>query len=176
MMGQIAASEEEARRAVELFSSARQNSESYADPKSIPSVRADMISSYVRIMTICAEYLTLSNATESATPPREELAKRYIDENISKKMSLEEISAHVGCSRSTLLTGFKTRYGVTVNEYVTNTRLKKSSRLLLEGRLTVGEIALEVGFTDQSYFSKVFVKRYGVTPSEFRHSPSEAKR
>ena len=57
---------------------------------------------------------------------------------------------------------------MTVNEYITASRLTKAKQLLLEGRLTIGEIALEVGFSDQSYFSKVFVAKYGVTPSDFR--------
>ena len=171
MMGQIASSEEERESAIGRL---RRILGAKADPDiktdSIPTVRSDMISSYVRIMTICAEYLTLSNATEATLPPREEIAKRFIEENLHRKLSLNEIAAHVGCSRSTLLSDFKTRYGRTVNEYLVEARLERSVRLLLEGRLTVGEIALDVGFGDQSYFSKVFTARYGRTPSSYRHS------
>ena len=136
----------------------------------IPSVRSDMISSYVKIMTICAQYLTLSNFTETATPPREELAKKYINDNLSKKITLDDICRHIGCSRSTLLTSFRKSSGITVNDYIVSARLVRARQLLLEGRMTIGEIALEVGFSDQSYFSKVFVLKYGVTPSEYKHT------
>jgi AraC-like DNA-binding protein len=136
---------------------------------SIPSVRADMISSYIRIMTICAQYLTLSNSTESVTPPREEMTKKYIEENLGRKLSLDELCGYIGCSRSTLLSSFKKKFGTTVGDYITTARLTRARQLLLDGRLTIGEIAAEVGFTDQSYFSKVFIARYKMTPYEFRH-------
>ena len=61
----------------------------------------------------------------------------------------------------------------TTYEYVTEHRLKESIHLLRQGERRIGEIALMCGFTDQSYFSKVFSARYGVPPSEWERVVGE---
>ena len=167
MMGQIADGEGAIDCARELAGRVLgDNTEALAE--SIPKVAPDMIESYVRIMTICAEYLTLSNAMPSAKPTVAELARQYISENLSKKFSISDICDKLGTSKSTLLTSFKKHFGTTVNAYITETRLDTSLKLLEEGAKTINEIATEVGFADQSYFSKVFSQRYGMPPSEYR--------
>ena len=167
MMGQAAESREDAEEAV------RRLSDICADlpaelPDSIPTVKEDMIKSYVRIMTICAEYLTLTGAVPGVRPTVAEQAKRYISENIAKKFVISDICAQLGCSKSTLLSAFKKKYGVTVNAYVTDTRLERARHLLTGGAHTISEIASETGFSDQSYFSKVFSAKYGMSPSDYR--------
>ena len=169
MMGQVSDSTEGKKRAEEALSellSSRDEATSLSS--TIPTVKADMIRSYVKIMTICAQYLTLSNAIPSAKPTVAELAKRYVSDNITKKFGIGDICDELKCSKSTLLTTFKKKYGVTVNTYITETRLKKALHLLSEGTLTISEIASETGFSDQSYFSKVFSAKYGIPPSEYR--------
>ena len=138
--------------------------------KQTPLVDTDMVSSYVKIMTICAQYLTLSNAISTPKPTVAEMAKRYIGENINKKFGIADVCAHLGCSKSTLLTTFKKRYGTTVNAYVTELRLEKAKHLLTKGEKTINEIAQDTGFSDQSYFSKVFSQKFGIPPSEYRAS------
>ncbi len=160
MMGQIAESEEDGRRALAAIGG--------APDIRIPVVKSGMVSSYVKIMTICAQYLTLSNSIPSEKPGVAERAKKFIGKNISKKFGITEICDHIGCSKSTLLTTFKKQYGITVNTYITEERLDKALCLLLEGEKTISEIAQETGFSDQSYFSKVFSSKYGVPPSEYR--------
>ncbi|MBR5449083.1 MAG: PocR ligand-binding domain-containing protein [Clostridia bacterium] len=136
--------------------------------KNIPSVKADMIRSYVKIMTICAQYLTLSNAIPSSKPTVTEMAKKYIYDNYRTKFGIKEICQSIGCSKSTLITAFKRDVGMTVNDYITEVRLGEAMRMLLAGGQTIGEIALATGFSDQSYFSKVFSSKYGMPPSEYR--------
>lgn len=169
MMGQIAVSDEDAavarRRLEELTGSA---TEAERLVGTIPRVAPDMIKSYVRIMTICAQYLTLSNAMPSARPGVAEQAKRYIKENLSRKFGIGDICDHIKCSKSTLLNAFRSEYGTTVNAYVTEERLRRAVHLLSEGEKSISEIAADVGFSDQSYFSKVFSARYGMPPSEYR--------
>ncbi|MBQ7363520.1 MAG: PocR ligand-binding domain-containing protein [Clostridia bacterium] len=133
----------------------------------IPSVRSDMIRSYVKIMTICAQYLTLSNAIPNEKPTVAEMVKRFIHENFSEKIGIAEICREVGCSKSTLITCFKRAYGTTVNKYLTDVRLGEALRMLRGGDMSIGEIAEATGFSDQSYFSKVFSSKYGFPPSEY---------
>ena len=136
----------------------------------VPVVDPDMVRSYVKIMTICAQYLTLSNAIPNEKPTVAEMAKKYIYENYGKKFTIKDICLNIGCSKSTLITAFKKQYSMTVNDYITELRLTEATRMLALGDMSVGEIALQCGFSDQSYFSKVFSAKHGVKPSEYcRH-------
>ncbi len=168
MMGQIAESEHDIFTAEREAAKLIPSSEAHELAGNIHTVEHDMLLSYVKIMTICAQYLTLSNALPSVKPTVAELAKKYISENIGKKLSILEICDTIGCSKSTLMSAFKKSYGVTLNEYITELRTSRAEVLLRQGNLSIGEIALSVGFADQSYFSKVFSTRYGVPPTEWR--------
>ena len=136
---------------------------------SVPSVAPDMIHSYVKIMTICAQYLTLSNAIPSEKPTVGELTKRFIHENYKEKIGIAEMCREVGCSKSTLITSFRKTFGTTVNKYLTDVRLNEAMRMLKGGEMSIGEIAEATGFSDQSYFSKVFSAQFGMPPSEYAH-------
>lgn len=135
----------------------------------IPLVNTDMVRSYVKIMTICAQYLTLSNAIPSAKQTVAEMAKKFIFDNYRSKITISDICDDIGCSKSTLITCFKREYGTTVNNYITNVRLTEAVKMLKMGERNIGEIAAETGFSDQSYFSKVFSAKYGIPPSEYAH-------
>lgn len=135
-----------------------------------PLVNADMVRSYVKIMTICAQYLTLSNAIPSAKHTVAEMAKKYIFDNYKSKITISDICDDIGCSKSTLITCFKREFGTTVNNYITSVRLGEAVKMLKTGEGNIGEIATETGFSDQSYFSKVFSAKYGMPPSEYTRS------
>ena len=132
-----------------------------------PLVNTEMVNSYVKIMTICAQYLTLSNAIPSAKPTVAEMAKKFIFDNYKYTITISDICEDIGCSKSTLITCFKKEYGTTVNNYITSVRLNEAVNMLKIGERNIGEIATETGFSDQSYFSKVFSAKYGIPPSEY---------
>lgn len=138
-----------------------------------PLVDTDMVRSYVKIMTICAQYLTLSNAIPSTKQTVAEMAKKYIFDNFRSKITIADICDEIGCSKSTLITGFKREYGTTVNNYITEVRLNEAVNMLKSGERHIGEIASETGFSDQSYFSKVFSAKYGIPPSEYAAGEKE---
>ncbi len=169
MMGQVFESESEKERAKErLIRLVGSESERERLACSVAVVDPTMISSYVKIMTICAEYLTLSNSVIGEKRTVAEEAVRYIEENLDRKFGIPDICKQVGCSKSTLITTFKKKYGMTVNSFITEQRLKKAEGLLYEGKMSVAGVSSECGFSDQSYFSKVFSARYGIPPTEYR--------
>ena len=95
------------------------------------------------------------------------MAKKYIFDNYRSKITISDICEDIGCSKSTLITSFKKEYGTTVNNYITDVRLNEAVSMLYSGDRHIGEIATETGFSDQSYFSKVFSAKYGIPPSEY---------
>ena len=176
MMGQVAVKEIDvplATAALEALGAAEEDITVCV--KSIPTVDETMVSSFVKIMTICAEYLTLSNAISSQKSGIAERAKRYINENIDKKLGISDICRDLDCSKSTLLTSFKRSFGITVNAYTTDRRLERALALLSSDEKSISDIAYECGFSDQSYFSKVFSKKFGVTPTEYRGKVSRER-
>ena len=176
MMGQVNVSSERSERARGELLRLTNDPEAVADAfDKIPVVKADMISSYVKIMTICAQYLTLSNAIPNEKPTVAQMARKFIFDNFSSKISIKDICTSIGCSKSTLVTAFKKEYGVTVNEFITEVRLSEAVKMIEMGEKSIGEIAISTGFADQSYFSKVFSQNYGMPPSLYVQSVLEAK-
>ena len=138
-----------------------------------PEVSSERIGSFVNIMTICAEYMTLANILSSSTPRLPELAKIYLHENYTEKVTIEKMCRTFCCSKSTLLTSFKKEYGRTVIDYLSELRIGEAKKLLSSTTLSINEISDAIGFYDQSYFSKVFSKEVGLTPSDFRKEMRE---
>lgn len=134
----------------------------------IPSIQENMIKSYVNVLTICASHLTLSNSISSAKASVGQMTMKYITENFTEKIGVQDICLAVGYSKSTVLSAFKKEFGVTVNSYLNTLRLERAKKMLENGSASVSEIALSSGFSDQSYFSKVFSAAYGITPTEYR--------
>ena len=169
MMGQIVTSDKEIATTELLFR--RNHEDDISDAiAEIRITNGDLVDSYVRIMTVCARYLTLSNLVASQKPSIVETAKGYIHDNFSEKIGILELCDLLGCSKSTLIKLFKEECGRTVGAYITEVRLTEAERLLSGSDISMGEIARKCGFCDQSYFSKVFVSKHGISPSDYRNS------
>ncbi|MBK0380208.1 hybrid sensor histidine kinase/response regulator transcription factor [Mucilaginibacter segetis] len=77
------------------------------------------------------------------------------------------ISEKMAISRTVLYAKVKTLTNQSVHELIKTIRLKKSLVYLLEGNLTISQVAYEVGFNSHSYFDKCFIKQYGMGPKEY---------
>ncbi len=84
------------------------------------------------------------------------------------QLSLFEISRQIGVSSSHLSKIFSQETGQTMTEYLTLTRISKAKELLKTTRSKTFEIAYQVGYNDQHYFSNLFKKVTGLTPTEYR--------
>lgn len=97
-------------------------------------------------------------------------ALSYIQNNYNRKISLASVSEHVGLSSGYLCRIFKEETSVSINAYINNLRMTKAGELLKDKNSYIKEVAISVGFEDQLYFSRLFKRYYGVTPSEYRTS------
>lgn len=91
----------------------------------------------------------------------------FIDENYTRVISNEELCARLGCSQVSLISQFKAAVGLTPQKYITKKRLEHACQLLLSGDLTVAEIAYSCGYDDPLYFTRLFKKHKGFSPTEF---------
>lgn len=136
----------------------------------IPVLERKMIESYVNIMTVCAEYITLANIMQVFGHNLAELTKLYLNAHFAENVSLDRLCETFNCSKTTLLSSYKKVYGVTVYKYLSDLRLETARGMLEDSRYSVGDIASRCGFPDQCYFSKVFSKRYGMPPTAYRET------
>jgi AraC family transcriptional regulator len=88
----------------------------------------------------------------------------YIHDNLDQPLTLDELSHVAGLSPYHFARTFKQLTGVTPHHYVLNARVEQAKGLLLQGKLTIAEIAYQVGFFDQSHFTRSFKRLVGVTP------------
>jgi AraC-like DNA-binding protein/ligand-binding sensor protein len=95
-------------------------------------------------------------------------AERYIWENYTRKISLQEIAGASGLSAPYFSTIFKEEMGENLSSYLNRLRVEKASHMLLETGLSLSEIAGSCGFEDQSWFSKIFKSFTGVSPGKYR--------
>lgn len=107
----------------------------------------------------------LSNSSENQII---ENAKRYIEENLSKDISLDEIGRVAGFHPTHFSQLFKTCTGKTFVQYKSETRMKKAMELLCKHDKSVTDVTLEVGYNDITHFIRTFKKYTGMTPTEFR--------
>ncbi|WP_041669234.1 AraC family transcriptional regulator [Acetobacterium woodii] len=91
----------------------------------------------------------------------------YMHQNIEKKLTLTELSKMVELSATYLSRTFKETTGYSVIAFFNKVKIDKAKELMSEGNKKVKEVAEVLGFTDEFYFSRVFKKNEGISPTDF---------
>lgn len=113
---------------------------------------------------ICESYQRASGSIRDLV----EKVKRLIDTNYEKNISLSYIAGLFSISEPYLSKVFKKETGININAYITAVRMEKAKYLLENTDKKIVEIARMVGYEEQNYFTKVFKKYAGKSPSECR--------
>ena len=92
----------------------------------------------------------------------------HININYNKDITLDELAKMSGYSKSRFSHIFSEITGTTPVKYQNSIRLKISAEMLLSTKNTISEIAINCGFSDPLYYSKLFKREYGVSPTEYR--------
>ena len=87
--------------------------------------------------------------------------------------TIQEIADQVNYSAAYISCLFKQETGQTIGEYATQCRIRQAERLLLTSGLRTYQVAERVGYQDVKYFSRLFRKQTGLTPSEYRDGHRE---
>jgi len=93
---------------------------------------------------------------------------KFIERHYSEPLSIQKMAEASGFSQSHFMKFFKQTFGTSFTEYLNTYRLTMASRLLLASEDTVLTVAADTGFENLSYFNRMFKRRFGVTPREFR--------
>ncbi len=92
----------------------------------------------------------------------------YLLENLDKRITIDDLSKRFLLNSTSLKVSFKREYGKSVAAHIKEHRMSRASELLLNGQMSVGEIARAVGYESVSKFSAAFRTEYGVSPTEYR--------
>lgn len=93
----------------------------------------------------------------------------------ARALSVGERAAEVGLTSRGLGEAVRAATGLTVNDFVIEVRMSRAQTLLAETRLDVGQVAVRVGYEDPAYFSRVFRRRAGISPSAFRRQQARSQ-
>lgn len=94
-------------------------------------------------------------------------ALKYIRDNLTEDLSLAKVAGYVSLSPIHFHKAFKSAVGQTLHQYVEEQRIKRAIDFLMITDMTLTEIALQSGFSSQSYFSYVFKRHTGTTPRKY---------
>ena len=92
----------------------------------------------------------------------------YIHQNYTNAITVREVACFCHCSESYINHIFKKNMRVNIKAYINKIRLEQSKEYLMNTSESISEIAIHVGFNDPNYFSNVFTKVCGFTPSEYK--------
>ena len=97
------------------------------------------------------------------------LAAAYLERNYAKPVTSAELVRLSNYSPRHFNRLFASAYGTTPMQYLTDIRIRRACALLRESSLTMSEIAAQCGFGDPNYFSRIFRKKTGAAPSEYKN-------
>jgi AraC family transcriptional regulator len=89
-------------------------------------------------------------------------------EHVAEEFRLDRLAAQAGLSKFHFQRLFKSATGLSPSRYHINLRMNEARRLLRETKMSIVDVALEVGYTNPSHFAQLFRRETGLSPSDYR--------
>jgi AraC-like DNA-binding protein len=134
----------------------------------IRSTTKEELDAMSELVRMCADYLHMKKLIRFQDAPLEVQLRQYVDANLAEELDVETLCHNFGMSKSSLYLLSRKALGMGVTDYIRERRLKRACELLMDTALPVSAVAERVGYSDMGYFTKVFKKQMGCTPSAYR--------
>ena len=122
------------------------------------------VNAYKTVLPMLAEHIGSKLLLSQEDGDVAGLVRRYIHENMGRKITLSDLAQRMHYSTVTLTEHFRHSYGMSIMEYLKRERMCRAEQLLRTGKFSVGEVAAACGFDDAEYFSRSFRLCYGMPP------------
>lgn len=119
------------------------------------------------VVDFCDKYPEESIKIKKYTPLTQNIIT-YIDENLSMKLTVSEISKALFLSESKIRNAFKEEMNMPIGKYIDDMVFIKARQLLIDSSKSVATVSAELGFCDQFYFSRRFKEKFARTPTKFK--------
>ena len=139
--------------------------------KIIEIVKKERIEHTCEIIGVLNEILFKMHQYVKIKPSHSDIAlemRNFLDLQITQKFSINELAGKVSKSPSHTIRVFKEEFGVTPYAYVLNKKIEYAKQLLINTNLPIKQIAYDLKFADDYYFSNIFKQKTKVTPGKFR--------
>lgn len=122
----------------------------------------------IKLLMLVFEQFNEKNTSEnvSKTPS---MIKKFIDENFHKNLNVEGISKQIGINQNKIRKEFKSQYHTTVSDYISELRMLKAKKMIIDKEIMIKEIAIECGYEYVQNFTRAFKKKFGVSPEKLRN-------
>jgi len=135
---------------------------------SIELYDSEKIESVSNIAAMLIKYILLENMLKPDVNPSIQKAVNYINGNLSDNLTIKSITKNANVSKSVLYKNFHEEFGCTVSEFINRKRIENAKLLLKKSELSVEDISQRLGYSNASYFSKMFKKCEGISPLKYR--------
>ena len=131
-------------------------------------------------LSVADDYEQLSTsafaqAQGSSDSRRIKAVEEYINANYQRNVSLQELAGVVEDDPTAFSRFFHQRTGRTLSDYIIDVRLGRAARMLADTTMTIAEICYDCGFNNISNFNRIFKKKRGCSPTEFRSNYRKTK-
>ncbi len=140
--------------------------------RKMPRCTQAKFNAYAALLPILAQYIEGNGLLAENDQSLGQMVKNYIDNNLSRKITLADLSWNLHCSTVTLTEHFRQEFHMTIMQYVVEKRMQLAEKLLQEDT-SVTEAALLCGFSDVEYFSRCFRNYHGSSPNLWRRKEKE---
>ncbi len=134
----------------------------------VPKYSKSMAESIISLMIICTKYLMVENIINIKQGILSKKIEQYIYDNMEKDIGIDDICKEMYISRTKLYEVSSAFFNMGITEYIRYLRMEKAKEYISKGELSINQIAERVGIPDANYFTKVFKRYMGMTPSEFK--------
>ncbi len=139
------------------------NNQLYAEAM-INALSAHLLHKYASVKKEIKEY------SGGLAPYKLKQILEYIDEHLEEELTINQLANHLSMSPYYFANMFKQSVGIPPHQYITQSRIAQAKCLLKQRHLSIVDIAHQVGFQNQSHFTKVFRKYTGVTPRVYQNA------
>ena len=173
LIGQVKSEENPSPSVIKAFSDPAQREQLIAEYRALPSISLEKLNAAIHIMDVCTGYEHLRDLMQYTDQRIDRRLGEYVRDNLTGDLSVKTLCKHFRVSRNEIYALFKSYFGTTPANHIKNQRMQHACTLLTTGTLPVHTVAELCGIPDYNYFTKLFKKAIGTTPTAYRSNHTE---